>query len=356
MRQLIITFFCFILFTVFTSCEKQSPPLTVINPDITLLFEGDFRGFLKTSCAAWVNDTSIYSFGPVYRHNLSSGLNIDKSTRILVNKNLLWFYFTHNQSGNKILAVNSVYTDISRGSLIEYSIESDTLNVLLDSTYNISSAVYYRDDNHIIYYSHGRPYMVNPGFYILDILTGNKTLILSTISDLEQGEYYKGFDVHPSKDALLFSSVRMGQSPLVIEYNFSNQILDTLAIDFDFSFNRINLSIKYNKNGDKVLYCCYPRRVGGDTTNDDSEVGIFNANSLEKNILDVNTNAGSKFIAGRSVQICPDWSPDEKKIIYSSGPLSLEGALGLYKLYMLKNIVETSSGSRTQLCPLIPPH
>lgn len=232
----------------------------------------------------------------------------------------------------KYLLVKSIYSDVSVGSLVNFNSENNSFQTILDSTYNVSSACYYRDTNNIIYYSYGKPEGTNPGYYLYNKKNASKQLLLEYISEIGPSEYLNGFDIHPTKDILIIPVVRRGKTPLIIEYNFAKNTFDTLHLTFDLSLNRICLWLRYNKTGEKILYSCYPRHAGTTTTNDDSEIGIIDMNTLTKIILDVNTSIST----GRSVSICPNWSPDEKHIIYSSGPLSKDGARGLYRLYILK--------------------
>lgn len=302
----------------------------VINKNIQTVATRNQYGEVNLNCGTWLPDDKIYSIGPLCYYEIDKDFQVIKDTIIKLSAG--GFYI--ESFGNKILYVQTIYGDVSCGSLLEFSNDNYSIKKILDSSYSVSSAIYYRDTNQIIYYSYGKPLGMHPGYYYLNLKTGESRFLLEYVSDLGPSEFINGFDIHPAKDIILIPVVKRGKSPVIVEYNFELNTFDTLHVDFDFSFNRTCLWLRYNQSGEKILYSCYPRHAGSSTTNDDSEVGIIYVNSLSKRVLDVNTNR----INGRSVNVCPNWSPDEKHIIYGSGPLTLEGARGIYYLYILKNV------------------
>lgn len=210
---------------------------------------------------------------------------------------------------------------------------------LRDSTYNISSAVYWHgDDNRIIYYSYGNEQGLEAGYYLLDKTTGEDSLLYAHRSPLGAGEMLNGFDLSPDNRKLLIPDIRASweepRTPQIIEYDLHTRQVDTLHIAFDLSFVRIGLWLRYSPDGSKILYCNFPFGSFTPLTNDDSEVGIIEGATRQKRVLDVNTHAGY-----RSVQLAPTWSPDGRHIIYGSAPLVMpSGFKGTYSLYVLKNI------------------
>lgn len=251
-----------------------------------------------------------------------------------------WTFIESNSTGDRFLLIKSNYADVSSGSLYELNLHNGELVLLRDSNYNVSSADYWHgDENRIVYYSYGEPIGDRAGYYIYDKITQSDSLIFSYISPSGPGEMINGFDLHPNNNILLIGAVQasqlVGAPPKLIQYNFTKNIRDTIDIDFNYSFVRIGLWVRYNSNGTKILYCNYPSGIYSYTTNDDSEIGIIELPTLNRKILDVNTNP---YDTKRSVQFAPNWSPDEQAIVYTSGRLTIEGARGFSSLYILKNI------------------
>ncbi|MEJ2657335.1 MAG: hypothetical protein P8012_09055 [Desulfobacterales bacterium] len=251
-----------------------------------------------------------------------------------------WKYWEANAAGDRLLVVKSNYIDVSSGALYEFNVNTGDFLLLRDSTYNVSSAVYWHgDENKIVYYRYGNPVGNGAGYYLFDITTQTDSLILSYVAPYRGKEMLNGFDLHPTNNQILIGAVQatqlVGAPPILIRYHLDTQVMDTLVTDFNYSFNRTGLWVRYNSDGTKILYCNFPRGIFTSTTNDDSEVGIIYLPSLQRKILDVNTNPeGTR----RSVQFAPKWSPDDRHIVYVSGPLSIEGARGLFSLYILKNV------------------
>jgi hypothetical protein len=322
-------FLCVILH--FSCTKSDEPKRFKINENIDTLLYENMYGIMNVYSSYWFDNNRVYTSHRLGYYQLNSNLKIIQDS--LVEMHYYNLIVSALSDGNKYLFIKSIY-DVSIGPLCEYNTNNNHIEMLIDSTENVSSAVYYRTTDQIIYYSYGNPIGVNPGYYLFNKVTNEKILLLEYISDVGPAEFINGFDVHPREDIIIIPVVRMGYSPLVVEYNFNTKTSDTLQVNFDFSINRICLWLRYNKTGDQILYSNYPRGAGGHTTNDDSEVGILDRKTLTKRILDVNT----AYKTGLSVNIFPNWSPDEKHIIYSSAPVSYEGAKGLYGVYILKNV------------------
>ncbi|MFA6401036.1 MAG: hypothetical protein WCX31_05345 [Salinivirgaceae bacterium] len=322
------------------SCDQEqcrdcdpNPCTTTINENIVPLAVEDYYGRTNIPTAVWLNDSIIFNPHPLQFRVIDKKFNVIKNSMISMYEGA--YFIESSPSQNKIIYVQTRFGDVSEGALREYDTETGRITEFFDSTCNISSAVYYRNNDSIIYYTYGKPFYNNPGYFLYKRSTGESTLILDYLAQLElpETEMVNGFDIHPTKNILLIPAVRRSKSPLIIQYNMETKVMDTLAITFDLSNNRICLWLRYNKAGDKILYSCYPEHAGTSSTSDVSEVGVIDLNTMQKKILDVNTSEWCW-----SVNVFPNWSPDEKNIVYGSGRLTDVGARGLYHLYILKNV------------------
>jgi hypothetical protein len=242
---------------------------------------------------------------------------------------------------NNFLTVVSNFGGVSIGRLYKYDLVSNNFSLLRDSTYNISSAVYWHgDDSKLVYYSYGNDDGLEAGYYLHNRVADTDSLLLAHRSPMGPSEMLNGFDLSPDNRKLLIPDVRATPSevlsPQIVEYDLHTQQADTFDVAFDLSFVRIGLWLRYSPDGTQILYSNFPFGSYTETTNDDSEVGIIEVDTRQKRVLDVNTNArGSR----RSVQLAPTWSPDGQHIIYGSGPLVMpDGIKGTYSLYLLKNV------------------
>lgn len=231
-----------------------------------------------------------------------------------------------------------MYYDVSGDSLYEFDILSEQLTLLKDSSHIVSSAVYFhKNDNKIIYYKYGDPLGIEPGYYLYDKFLDQDILLFSYISPSGPTELVNGLDFHPNNDRILIpicrSTLLEAITPMLGEFSFGSNRIDTLSIEFDLSLVRIGVWGRYNQDGTQILYCVYPKGANTETTNDNSEVGIIDYLFLEKKILDVNTNPN-----GKSVQIAPNWNNDFQSIVFGSGRLTLEGTAGRRGLYTPKQL------------------
>ncbi len=293
----------------------------------------------------------IITTGPV------TVFEIDSSFEILERNNIwmdiaaqfnnpfgIGFYIGLNNTKEKLIFVKSLFGDVSVGALYEYELKSKQLIQVRDSSYNISSAVYWHgDDSKLVYYSYGNEQGLEAGYYLHNKTTNSDSLLLAHRSPSGPSEMLNGFDVHPENSKIIYPNVRASftnpdvlQTPQIIEYDLQTQQADTFDIEFDLSFVRVGLWLRYSPSGNRILYCNFPLGSFGSTTNDDSEVGIIELPSHYKRVLDVNTNPSP---TGRSVQLAPSWSSDGKNIIFGSGQLFMpSGAKGFSSLYVLKNV------------------
>lgn len=245
-----------------------------------------------------------------------------------------------NQS-NSLMVTVSNFEDVSIGRLYEFDLSSNLVSLIKDSTFNISSAVYWHgDDSKLVYYSYGNDDDLEAGYYLHNKAADTDSLLLAHRSPMGPSEMLNGFDLSPDNRKLLIPDVRATPSevlsPQIVEYDLQTQQADTFDVAFDLSFVRIGLWLRYSPDGARILYSNFPFGSFTETTNDDSEVGIIDRETLRKQALDVNTNAGG---SRRSVQLAPTWSPGGHHILYGSAPLVMpDGIKGTYSLYLLKNV------------------
>ena len=317
-----------------SSCGTEADDENPINPNIIKIIDCCVREDEKFVSGDFfmgqISGDELIATGPISTFNIDSNFQI-------VSQEEIWrdiieifddpfgtgFYFTANNSQDKILFVKSLFGNRSIGSIFEYDLSSNNLFHLKDSTYNISSAVYWHgDDTRIVYYSYGNDEGLEAGYYLHNKSTGADSLLLAHRSSIGPSEMLNGFDLSPDNTRLLIPNVRASfsnpvgpQTPQIVEYDLQTQQADTFDVEFDLSFVRIGLWLRYSPDGSRILYSNFPLGSFTPTTNDDSEVGIIDRETMEKRVLDVNTNPD---FGVRSVQLAPTWSSNGKHIIYGS--------------------------------------
>ncbi len=340
---------CLVFGAVLWSCgDGPTGPEDTINENIVLIKDccnrdGDNIGGHYTM-AVWPTAHQIFPSSTPRMFELSDSLEVidpavglfDLST--IPNRGVL-HYVHANKTGTKLLYVRTMYSDASMGSLFGYDMTTDQAYTIRDSSYNISSAVFMADDNYCIYYSYGHPDVgSNPGYYRYNFVSDQDSLLLPYISPVGPSEGINGFDLHPNDHTLLIPLIQWDSAPLLIEYDLSTATAETLDAGFDMGIMRICLWVRYDHSGEKILYSSHDYgSLSGDGLygiQEESEIGILDRSTLTKLVLDVNPRPY------RSSNVFPNWSPDDRHIIYGSGPITNDGLLGYYSIYALKNVNE----------------
>jgi hypothetical protein len=318
-----------------------------INPNIVKIKDCCVdRFFLGDLTMGYLRNQKIYSAWYGYlRITDSFAVVADSNVRPTISGGITSGHLTYMsdfaRSSDAFLVVISSYRNVSVGWLCDYGIAANTIIPIKDTTYSISSALYWHgDDSRLIYYSYGNDTGLAPGYYLYNKTTNQDSLLFPHRSAMGPSEMLNGFDLSPDNRKLLIPNVRsswqQNQTPQIIEYDLWTQQADTFATEFDFSLARLGLWLRYSPDGTRILYCNFPLGSFTETTNDNSEVGIIEIPSRTKRILDVNTQ---DCCGGQSVQVAPTWTPDGNNIIYGSGPVFFpSGAKGFFSLYVLRNI------------------
>ncbi len=199
--------------------------------------------------------------------------------------------------------------------LQEYNLTTGKATIYLkrvDS--NVSSAQYFSSDS-ILYYSYGPSYSqsnhtpADAGYYFYDKKTNRSSFILNYISEIGKSEDVNGFDLSPDRKKLLIPVVRKKDSPFLIEYDLQTGHKDTLhSAVFNGIFGTWSLWVRYSHDGSQILY------NGGQT-------GIIDRSSLSGKFINTNPDNESIWVTK-----FPQWSPDDKEIIYCAASVSIEPA------------------------------
>ncbi len=297
-------------------------------------------------CALWIGNL-IYCAAPQTGPNQFFELDSNLDTIRDVMLGAPWFgsLCLNADSSSSYLLSKIVFW----GDLQEYGIQTGSLNVInaVDEGSNpitgVSNAVYYRGgDDTIIFYAYGNwsdttPNPPNAGYYLLDRNTGKSSMILHYISDLGENEMMNGFDVSPDGKTLLIGSTSSSRPPLVIEYNLSQQIFDTIPVVFDsLAMYDPGLWVRYSHDGTKILYSNYPLGTFDESVGYPGEIGIIDRATGARRALETNPTT-----EGMWVGVFPEWSPDDTKIVYSCAELQLEppGALTGFQICILKTLL-----------------
>ena len=293
---------------------------------------------------AWFRNR-IYCSSPERYYDLDSNYNLLHDS-VIAESNTEWvgpWSLDVNEAGDKLLSVssNGVYANgYAFGWLGEDRPLSGGFDIL-DSGDVVSIAKYYRNTDSIIFYSFGRDSnsiltSSGAGYYLFDCLTGNKSFLLPNISRFGADGSVNGFDISPDGKKLLIPFD--GPVPLIAEYDLTTHKLDTLRVSFDGTHGRSLLWLRYNHDGSKILYGNYPQHafdLSPFGVSDTSEIGILDRATLVKQILYTDqTNEGWW------ISVFPQWSPDEKSIVYCTAPIYTEprGSVGNFQVCILKSL------------------
>lgn len=326
---------------LFAFCKDNNVGPGEINPDIIKIKDccNEIVGG-NYIMNVWTDNNDIFSVLPPRYIKLNIDLNFSRDSVIkglYMNDYFNYRFINKSNYGSNILIVFSQFTDVSIGSLYEFDLETFSKVLLKDSSYNISSAVYFKTKpNECVFYSYGN-YSKNlkAGYYWLNTITGADSLILPYLSSLGNNapsESVNGFDISPDDSKLLIPISSPQHTAKAAYFDLKTKMLDTLNFNFPQQF----VWFRFNHSGSKFLYNSYPLGIGSHTVNGYTEIGIINVNNLSNHILDLNTNQN-----GASLSIFPAWSPDDKNIVFGSAPgptVEPASAVGNYSLYILKNV------------------
>lgn len=336
--------FLIIFFLLLIGCNTPvEPPKKEINKNILELK----RPNLEEDYNDIYGKIAIYRNGDIYTGPYLSKTKIDLNNNVLEFKYLKkifqydnWLYIDGNEDGTKLLLVRSRFNDICAGSLFEYNTLTEEFTQLIDSTNYVSSARYLKGDyKNLIYYKYGSLDYNGAGYYLFDLVKKEEKMIFSYVSGPGLSEMVNVFDIYPSNKKLLLcltQGIRFeGKPPFIGIYDIEMKSLDTLKINFENIERRTSLWLRYNIDGSKILYSYFPRGSYSYTTNGTSEAGIIDVATLNKKILDIDTRNENQV---GSVQLSVEWDKNEQRIVFCSGPVLIDGALGKSKLYVLKQI------------------
>lgn len=335
----------------FVGCSTPTTPPSVAQSNWTI-FPSEFY-FLKNGTPLYEGNfhTNLWKDHRIYSVNPLRYYEFDDSFKLVFDSVLLFDHTNTGQgpviSGILSMCFNADKTQILcvktnkwyGGNLQEINLASLSIKELLDTSNNVAMARYISDDT-IVYYSYGSysASNTNPpdaGYYLFVRGNGSKELLLQYISSLGPGELRNGFDIHPDHSCLIIPSVCYNRAPIVFEFNLRTRKQDTLPLIFNTSYNRWCLFLRYNHDGSKILYSSYPRNSFGETGYDDSEVGIIDKATFVKTVL--GTDPYPQYAS--AICLFPEWSPDEKSIVYGSNPISNDGFLSTsYRPTILKSI------------------
>ena len=297
--------------------------------------------------AVWVGN-DIYTGSPPRMFVLDSSAEVIRDAKLYDTNGLFdppigEMCLSADSSGTRILSEQ--YTGIGR-ALWEYNSRTGSFDTILPLDQesfpitNLSNAVYYKGNpDSILFYSYGdwtdsTPQPANAGYYLYNRKTGKASLVLHYISDFGEREMVNGFDVSPDGKVLLIASTSDLRAPLFIEYNLASKTFDTLPVQWDTAVVNPALWVRYSHDGNYIVYSNYYfGAFSGANVYRPSEIGIVGRATGERQVLQTNPTT-----EGQWVGVFPQWSPDDKKIVYGSGELAIEpaGYLSNYSLHILK--------------------
>jgi len=224
-------------------------------------------------------------------------------------------YITKGKDTNSLLFTTYCLESPAYSALGELDIPSLKMNFYLDSSYVVSSAVYMPNSTQYVYfYTFGSP-KIKAGYYLYNKATNKYSLIFNYASNmLARDEYVHGFDISPDGKKLLSAVSMKGELPVIVEYDLSTKMRDTIKINFERMSGGQFTWLRYNSDGSKILYCCYPENAYAGWARVTNEVGVYDKQRNRKTILPVNTDTRYG-----SVNVSPVWSSDDKHILYGSG-------------------------------------
>ncbi len=305
----------------FSSYEKDTNVITIDASDTYQHWACTYNEYLAGlyRYATWLGNR-IYFSNPLGFFQIDNQFHIAKDSAYcptIASNNI----FSIDDRGDNFLVVGKY--------LQEYNITTNDNTIFLKGTdSNISSAQYFTPDS-ILYYSYGPSYSQSnqtpsdAGYYFYDKKTDKSSFILSYISEIGKSEDVNGFDISPDRKKLLIPVVRKKDSPFLIEYDLLTGHKDTLhSAVFDGVFGTSSLWVRYSHDGRQILY-------------DGGETGIIDRSSLSGKVINTNPDNESIWVIK-----FPQWSPDDKEIIYCAATISSEpaGFVNAFGIFILKNL------------------
>ncbi|MEO9886796.1 MAG: hypothetical protein ABJR05_12585, partial [Balneola sp.] len=177
MKYLSIIFSAVLL--LISSCGTEPEEANAINPNIIKIKDCcDDKSIPGNYYLGYSIEDQIITTGPITKFTVDEDLNITDREDIwrdiienFENPFGTGFYFTVS-SLNEVLITKSIFGDVSLGALYEYDNTTKGIVLLRDSTYNISTAVYFHeDDSKLVYYSYGNENGLEAGYYLHDKTT-----------------------------------------------------------------------------------------------------------------------------------------------------------------------------------------
>lgn len=324
----------------FVSCDSGSQPQNTLNDNVITLPREfpDLRG-ANLHQSVWKNN-HIYCVSPLRRITIDDKFIVSKGEVLNPDRpdNRPESFVEVNYSETKLIFVSSVSSGYSLGKLFEMDINSEEIELRIDSSKMISSAKYLPDDN-IIYYCAGIKDSIgninedSSGYYLYDRSKNESVLLLRYKTPNGIHIVINGFDIDPIIQKLLIPIDRLGYPSKLISFDYINNVIDTLPVEFPTTEGNNCLWVRYSHSGNYITYCTYIESAISLGSYPISEIGIVNMNNYSKKVLFVQPYTESHLLT-----IFPSFTPNDSSIVYSAAAIH-DGWVGLYALRILKTLL-----------------